>query len=181
MSILDLWVPILAATLVCFFASSAIWVALKYHNRDYSKTDREDDIRSALQGAKPGFYPVPYCIELADMEKPDMQQKFADGPVAYITVGPSGMPTIGPKLLGMVVYFLLVSIFCAYMVTRTVAPDADYLAVFRVAGTIAFIANGIAVIPESVWFGRPWSMTAKNIMDALIYGLLTGGVFGWLV
>ena len=54
------------------------------------------------------------------------------------------------------------------------------LAVFRIAGTVAFIANAIAIIPESVWFGRPWSMTFKNIVDALAYGLLTGGVFGWL-
>ena len=60
-------------------------------------------------------------------------------------------------------------------------PDADYLAVFRVAGTTAFIAHGIAIIPESIWFGRPWPMTLKTLLDALIYGLLTGSVFGWLV
>jgi len=52
---------------------------------------------------------------------------------------------------------------------------------FRIAGTISFVANGIAVIPESIWFGRPWTITAKNLLDALIYALLTGGVFGWLV
>jgi hypothetical protein len=72
-------------------------------------------------------------------------------------------------------------VLCAYFVTRTLAPDADYLTVFRVAGTVAFVANSFAVIPESIWFGRPWSMTLKNVVDALIYGLLTGGVFGWLV
>jgi hypothetical protein len=72
-------------------------------------------------------------------------------------------------------------VLSAYVVTRTLAPDAEYLAIFRIAGTVAFIANGIAVIPESIWFGRPWTMTAKNLLDALIYGLLTGGVFGWLV
>lgn len=65
--------------------------------------------------------------------------------------------------------------------SRTLAPDADYLAVFRVAGTVAFVANSMALVPESIWFGRPWSITAKNFVDALIYALLTGGVFGWLV
>ena len=75
----------------------------------------------------------------------------------------------------------MVSVICAYLVTRTLGADAEYLSVFRVAGTVAFIANGIAVIPESIWFSRPWSMTLKNMLDALIYALITGGIFGWLV
>ena len=181
MSIMDLWLPIVVAALACFFMSSLIWVVFKWHNSDYTKTEREDDVRNALAGAKPGYYVLPYCIDFADMEKPEMQQKFKDGPVAYITVAPSGIPAMLPKMASMVVYFLLVAIICAYMVTRTVAPDADYLAVFRIAGTVAFIANGLAVIPESIWFSRPWSMTVKNLFDALIYALITGGIFGWLV
>jgi len=81
----------------------------------------------------------------------------------------------------MFCYFVFVPVLCAYFVTRTVAPDADYLGVFRVAGCVAWIANGVAHIPESVWFGRPFSSTVKALFDALIYGLLAGGVFGWLV
>ena len=181
MSILDLWLPILAATLACFFMSSAIWVLFKWHNSDYRRADREEDVRAALQGSKPGYYMLPYCVDYAELAKEDMQQKFKDGPIAYITVAPSGLPAMGPRMVSMVLYFLLVSVICAYLVTRTLAPDAEYLAVFRVAGTVAFIANGIAVIPESIWFSRPWSMTIKNMLDALIYALITGGIFGWLV
>ncbi|MGI9273221.1 MAG: hypothetical protein ACR2QT_15715 [Woeseiaceae bacterium] len=181
MTILDLWLPILVAGVVCFLASSVIWAVLKYHNRDYSSTDREDDVRAALKGAKPGYYILPYCADYADMEKPEMKQKLSDGPVAYISVAPNGMPAMGPKMFSMLIYFLLVSVICAYIVTRTIAPDADYLAVFRIAGTVAFIANGLAVIPESIWFARPWPMTVKNMFDALVYALLTGGIFGWLV
>ena len=87
---------------------------------------------------------------------------------------------MGGKLLLMFVYNLLVGILCAYFVSRTSAPGADYLAIFRIAGTVAFTAYGFAYIQESIWFGRPWSLTAKNLLDALIYGLLTGGTFGWL-
>ena len=160
--------------------SFIIWTVLKWHNSDYTATEREDDVRAALQGAKPGYYLVPYCVDYADMAKEDVQQKFKDGPVAYITVAKNGMPPMGPKMVSMIGYFLVVSVICAYMVTRTLAPDADYLSVFRIAGTVAFIANGLAVIPESVWFSRPWSMTFKNLLDALIYGLITAGIFGWL-
>lgn len=181
MGIFDLWLPIVATAVTCFFASSAIWMVFKWHNSDYRRTEREDEVRSALRGASPGFYTVPHCADYADMSKPEMAEKMAAGPVAYVTVVPNGMPPMGPKMLGMVVYFLFVAVLCAYVVTRTLPPDADYLAVFRIAGTVAFIANGIAVIPESIWFGKPWSITAKNLLDALIYGLLTGGIFGWLV
>lgn len=180
MSIIDLWLPVLVATLACFFMSSAIWVLFKWHNSDYTRADREEDVRAALKGAKPGYYVVPFCIDYADMAKEEMQQKFKDGPVAYVTVARNGMPAMAPRMISMVLYFLLVSVFCAYMVTRTLAPEADYLAVFRVAGTVAFIANGIAVIPESIWFSRPWSMTLKNLLDAMIYALITAGIFGWL-
>lgn len=180
MSILDLWLPIVAATLACFFMSFVIWALLKYHNTDYKAADREDDVRAALKGAAPGYYMVPYCTDQADLAREDMQQKFVDGPVAYVTVAGSGLPAMGSKMVSMVLYFLLIAVICAYMVTRTLAPDADYLAVFRVAGTVAFIANGLAVIPESIWFSRPWSMTIKNLLDALIYALITAGIFGWL-
>jgi hypothetical protein len=180
MGIIDLWLPIVVAAVVCFLASSAIWVVFKWHNSDYQKTEREEDVRNALRGATPGFYTVPHCADYTEMAQPEMAGKFSAGPVAYITVVPNGLPPMAPKMLSMVIYFLFVSVLCAYVLTRTMAPDADYLAVFRIVGTIAFIANGVAVIPESIWFGRPWSVTVKNQLDALIYGLLTGGIFGWL-
>ena len=55
-----------------------------------------------------------------------------------------------------------------------------YLQVFRVAGTTAFAAYGMAYIQESIWFGRPYSVTAKNLLDALLYAVVTAGAFGWL-
>jgi len=180
MSIIDLWLPILVSAVVAFIASAVIWMVFKWHNRDYRKATDEEAVRAALKGAEPGFYVLPYCLDPAEFKDPEVQQKFKDGPLGYITIVPSGMPQMGPKLIGMFVFFLLVGVLCAYFVSRTMAPDADYLAVFRVAGTVAFIANSIALIPESIWFGRPWVVTAKNVLDALIYGLLTGGVFGWL-
>ena len=181
MGIIDLWLPIVVSAVVCWVMSSVIWVVLKYHNSDYKKLADEDAARAGLKGHSPGFYLMPHCLDPADMKDPDVKQKFDDGPIAYITMLPNGMPAMGPKMISMVLYFLAVGVLCAYFVSRTLAPDADYLAVFRIAGTVAFVANSFAVIPESIWFGRPWSMTVKNAFDALIYGLLTGGVFGWLV
>ena len=181
MGILDLWLPILAATAAMYVASTLIWTLLKWHNGDYHQLGNEEAAREALRGNDPGFYVLPYCIDMKELGKPEVKQKYDEGPIAYITMLPNGMPAMGGKMVMMFVYFLLVAVLCAYMVTRTLAPDADYLAVFRVAGTVAFIANCVALVPESIWFERPWTMTAKNCLDALIYALLTGGMFGWLV
>jgi hypothetical protein len=123
---------------------------------------------------------VPHIKDMKELKQPDVEQKFTDGPLAFITVLPNGMPNM-PRNMGLqFVYFIIVGILCAYVVSRTTGPDAAYLEVFRIAGTVAFIANGVGVIPDSIWFGRPWSHAAKTLMDGLIYGLLTGGVFGWL-
>ena len=87
---------------------------------------------------------------------------------------------MGGKLIASFVSYVIIGIFVAYLASRTVAPGAEYLAVFRVTGTTAWLAHGFAGIHESIWFGRPWSTTVKHLADALLYALLTAGVFGWL-
>lgn len=180
MSIPDLWLPIVVSAVFCWIASALVWTVLPWHKRDFAKASDEEGVRAALKGAPPGLYNVPHCADQKALQSPEMQQKFADGPLAFITVLPNGMPNMGRSMGLMFGYFLFVGILCAYFVSRTAAPDADYLQVFRIAGTVTWIANGVAHIPESVWFGRPLSSTAKSLMDAMIYALLTGGVFGWL-
>jgi hypothetical protein len=56
----------------------------------------------------------------------------------------------------------------------------DYLAVFRVAGTAAFLAYGLGHLSNGIWKGQTWPATIKEVMDGLVYGLLTAGTFGWL-
>jgi len=71
-------------------------------------------------------------------------------------------------------------VFVAYVAGRTIAPGTGYLSVFRIAGSVAFLAYAGARAADSIWFGQPWMTTAKHYIDGLVYGLLTGGVFGWL-
>ena len=180
MTILSLWLPIIVSAVAMFFASFLIWAVLNYHNRDYRGAGNEDAVRAALKGSAPGFYILPFCLDPAEARNPEVRQKFEEGPIAYITVAKNGLPYMAPRMVLMFAFFVLVGVICAYFVSRTLAPGAAYLSVFRVAGTVAFIANSFALVPESIWFSRPWSMTLKNFVDALVYALLTGGVFGWL-
>jgi len=180
MTIMTLWQPILLSAVLAFVAGSVIWMAMPWHKKDWSPTTNEDGARQGLSGLAPGQYNLPHCNDMKALEDPALQQKFKEGPVAFITVVPSGVPTMGSKLVMMFAYNLLVAVVAAYFVSRTAAPDADYLAVFRIAGAVTFVAYGMAYVQESVWFGRPWPATAKTFLDALIYAVLAGGVFGWL-
>lgn len=180
MTIMTLWLPILASSVVVFIAGAAIWMAMPWHKSDWSKTTDEEAVRAALKNCEPGMYTVPNCRDQKQYAEPAMQQKLKEGPQAFITIVPAGLPAMAPKLAMMFAYNVLVAVICAYLLSRTVGAGADYLTVFRVTGTVAFICYGVAYIQESIWFGRAWSLTAKTFLDALIYAVLTGGIFGWL-
>jgi len=180
MTIMTLWQPILVSAVLAFIAGSVIWMAMPWHKNDWRKVADQEAARQALAGLVPGQYNLPHCPDMNALKDPDMQRKFKEGPLAFITIVPSGLPAMGPKLALMFAYNLLVAVVCAYFVSRTAAPDADYLAIFRISGAVAFVAYGMAYVQESVWFGRPWLATIKTFLDALIYACLIGGAFGWL-
>ena len=115
-----------------------------------------------------------------DVEKAEVRKKFEEGPACFITVVSRGVPAMGPRVALSFVYYLVIGVMVAYVASRTLAPEADYLTVFRLTGTVAWLAYGTGIIPDAVWFGRPWSTVVKHLIDALAYGLLTAGVFGWL-
>lgn len=180
MGILDLWLPIVVSAVIVFVMSALIWTVLPWHKKDYAKVIDEDAASSALKNSTPGAYVLPHCADPAEFKKDSMRQRYEEGPNAFITIVPNGAPAMGPKLGLSFVFNILVSIICAYLLSRLLDPTASYLAVFRLTGTTAFIAYGLAYVQESIWFGRPWPLLAKSLFDALLYGLLTGGVFGWL-
>lgn len=177
-----LWAPILLATVVAWIASAVVHMVIKWHNADYSALPNEDEVSDALRkgGAGPAFYNLPYCADMKDMGSEAMQAKFNRGPVAMIAIMPSGMPPMG-KLLGQqIAHFLVGSFLIAYVATLAFAPGADYLEVFRFIASVGFLTYGFANIPFSIWYGHPWGTTFRFLLDALIYGLLTAGVFAWL-
>lgn len=178
----SLWLAILLSGVIVWVASALIWTVLPYHKSDFKKLPNEEAARNALkpQNLAPGQYNILYLSSMAEFKKPEVIKKMEEGPVGFITILPRGVPSMGKNMALSFIYYLVIGLLVAYVTGRTVAPGTEYLAVFRVAGTVAWLAYGTAVIPEAVWFGRPWSVVGKNLFDALIYGLLTAGVFGWL-
>jgi hypothetical protein len=176
-----LWLPILLAAVIVFVASSIMHMFLPYHRSDYQRLPDEDKLTAALRaaGLTRGLYIFPYCTH-KEMKSPAMIEKYKQGPVGMLTVFPSGPPAM-PKFLAMwFVYCLVIGFFVAYLIGHTVAPGAQYVVVFRAAGTAAFLAYGVGHLVNSIWAGQPWSVAIKHVIDGLVYGLLTAGTFGWL-
>jgi len=176
-----LWLPILLSAVIVFVASSIMHMLLPYHRNDYGRIPDEDKILSTMRSVavKPGLYVFPYCTH-KDMKSPALVEKQKLGPVGYMTVIPSGPPAMPKFLIQWFVFCLVIGFFVAYLTGLTVAPGTPYLAVFRVAGTVAFLAYGLGNLSNGIWKGQPWSVTTKEVIDGLFYGLLTAGTFGWL-
>jgi hypothetical protein len=176
-----LWLPIILAAVIVFVASSIMHMLLPYHRGDYKRLPDEDRVLAALRpaGLTRGLYMFPFVTH-KEMNSPAAVEKYKQGPVGMLTVFPSRRPAM-PKFLGMwFVFCLIVGLFTAYLTGRTLPSGTQYLAVFRVAGTAAFMAYGLGHLTNGIWKGQTWSMTIKEVIDGLIYGLLTAGTFGWL-
>lgn len=180
--ILSLWAPIALSTVLVFFLSSILHMVLSYHRSDYRPLPNEQEVADVMRRGHltPGTYMYPHCADSKSMATPEMQAKFKEGPVFWMSVIPSGLPVMGKFLTQWVLFVLGASIFVAYLTGAVLAPGAPYLTVFRVAGTAAFLLYGYGCIVNSIWKGQPWSTTFKEVADGLAYALVTAGCFGWL-
>lgn len=177
-----LWLPILVSTVIVFIASAIIHMTPLWHGKELPPLPDQDRLQDALRpfNLQPGEYMLPKAKSMKDCNAPEFVEKLKRGPVALVTVIPSGPMSMSRPLVQWFIFVLVVSVLAAYLAAATLPADAPYLAVFRVAGTTAFIAYAAGLWQQSIWYSRPWSTTIKLTFDGLIYGLLTGGVFGWL-
>jgi hypothetical protein len=178
----SLWLPIVLSAVLVFVVSSIIHMLLKYHASDYRPMPNEDAVRAAIRAANPEArqYIIPYCHDPKAMNSPEMQKKFVEGPVAVMNLRRPGPPGMGASLAQWFLFSLVVSFFIAYVAAYTIPPGTPYLGVFRIVGAVGFLAYTAGQVPQSIWMAKPWSITAKEILDGLIYGLVTAGTFGWL-
>ena len=177
-----LWLPILLSAVFVFIASSVIHMGPLWHRSDYPRVPNEDQLRDAVRplDIPPGDYMVPRAMGSEEMKSAAFQEKIQAGPNLILTVLPREAFNMGRSLGLWFVYLLGISVFAAYMAARANPSGAEYLSVFRFATTAAFLAHAGALWPMWIWYRRDLGMTIKGTVDGLIYGLITGGVFGWL-
>jgi len=177
-----LWLPILLSAVVVFVASSVIHMTPLWHKHDYPKVPDEDAVRKALGplAIAPGDYMVPRAAGMDDMRSPEFLAKMNQGPVVILTVMRNGLVSMGRNLSLWFAYTVVVAVFAGYVASRSLGPGADYLKVFQIVSTTAFMAHAFALWPMSIWYQRSWRLTLTGTLDGLLYALLTAGTFGWL-
>lgn len=178
----QLWLPILVSGVLVFFASSILHMVLRaWHGPDCSGFSNEDEVRAAMRKGSTGagIYIVPYC-KPEQMKSPEAQQKFKEGPVAFVFMRAAGAMNMAAPLIQWFVFCLLVSLFAAYIGAITLAPGTAEMQVFRVIATAALLGHVFGAIPMGIWWGQPWRSVIKHVVDGIIYALVVGAVFVWL-
>jgi hypothetical protein len=179
----SLVLPILLSTILVFIASSLVWMVLKWHRSDWKHVEREDVIMNAIRSA--GLTAGQYTFPRAASRQPNTwteeeARKVREGPMGMLVVWPPGPPQMAKSLGLWFVLILVISYVVAYLASRTLAPGTEYLQVFRVTATASILAYGAALPLNSIFSGHSWNSTLRHIADAILYGLLTAGAFGWL-
>jgi hypothetical protein len=179
-SMTALILPIAVSAVLVFILAALVWMVGPHHKTEWKGLAGEDAVRAALGKPAPGLYMVPFAGSEAARKDPAFVKKLQDGPNAFLTVGPSRNLSMGPMMVQSVIFYLIVGSIVAYVAGRVLAPGTEYLQVFRVTGTVAWLAYGFGTVPESIWFARPWSSTLKQVFDGLLFALVTAGAFAWL-
>lgn len=178
----SLWLPVLVSAVIVFFASWIVHTILPHHKADLKRVPDEESFLEAMRklSIPPGDYLAPRPATMQDLKNPAFVEKRKRGPIVLMTVTPGAAPAMGRELGLWFVFTVAVGIFAAYITGHALAPGEPYLHVMRFAGATAFFCYAIGQYPDSIWYKRSWGTTLRNTADGLLYGLLTGGVFGWL-
>lgn len=174
----SLWLPILLAAVAVFVASSLIHMVFKWHNRDYRKLPNEDAVRAAINAGQPGpgLYVLPHYLDGKECSSEEAQAKFREGPVGKLVLRKPGAMSIGPMLS----QWFLLNLFVAFVAACAAMGANGGHHAAHIAGLATLLAYGAGSVSEAIWMGKPWAATFKDLLDALIYAVVTALVFCWL-
>lgn len=177
-SITQLWLPILIATVCVFFASSIIWMLLPYHKPDIKAIPNEAEFDEAINklGIAPGFYMYPNCQNAKDMKSEAFKARWKSGPWGTINVM-GHQPNFAMNLLKTFIAYGLITVMVAYISGMALGPGADYMNVFRVVATAGILGHCMGALAGSFFLGTPTRFIVTCFIDGVIFALITAGVF----
>jgi hypothetical protein len=174
-----LWLPVLVSAAFVFIASNVLWMALPFwHRSDYGKLPEEKAVLDALSSTKSGQYIVP-CADWRKLT-PEQRTEMQRGANALMLVRNPGTFNFGKTLTLWFLYTVVIAIFVGYVTGLARPFGTKYIEVFRVAGAAAVLAYAFRTVGDAIWYGKPWKVVIKEMIDGIIYSLLTAGAFGWL-
>lgn len=197
----NLWLPIVVSGVAVWFASALCWMAVGHHNKDRDPIPegREQEFMDTITrlNIRPGCYGFPdffQCKNLPAAErKQAMREIYNRHPQGLLRVwSPTNM---GLNMALTFLFYLVTSAAIAYLAwaalphaetvasvgTATIATSgAPFAKVFQVVGTAGILAYCFASFPNDLWFQQKRRAMAMNLIDGVIFGLITGAIFAWL-
>jgi len=176
-TISEIWLAILVATISVFFASSIMWMMMPHHKKDILfLNDKESGYIDAIKslGIKPGLYMYPGC----DHDNPksdDVKARWEAGPWGVLTVF-EGKPNFGMNLIKTFIVLLIITVFVGYITGLSVPAGSEYMAVFRIAATTAILAHCMGGLCGAFFQGKPTRFIITDFLDGVVYALITAGV-----
>lgn len=171
MSLLELWLPILAAWLSTHVASTLAWTVLPHHKPEWKPITLEGDLASSLRLTKPG-------------EQYLLNEPGGDGSAGGDSARCKGMlilwkhtPNMGKNIGMTLAYFLFCAVTIGYLAGIAFTPATPTVDVFRFTATVALLTHAVGGLPTVVWFRRKFWM---DFVDGLVYALATGAAFALL-
>jgi len=208
----SLWLPILVSGAAVWFISAIVWMVLPHHKRDWIALPAssggggggggrggEEAFMQAVRSMNipPGNYIFPDCRGKAAMDKPNVKEAIARGPIGHLSLWPTPL-TMADKMVWTFIIYLVVSVGIAYLTSVvfpfpaaptpgvempaivTASTRPAFMEVFRIAGTAGVLAYAFSFIPNMIWFGAYKRTIIAGLIDGIAYGLLTGLIFAAL-
>jgi hypothetical protein len=171
--------PVGLSALLAFLTSALCWLVLPHHRRDVQPLPDEAGTLDALgrQSLRPGIYRFPFSGAPQDL---DFLRKLEKGPSGLVVVTRPSPLSVARALGFSVLHALAVSLAVAWVASRSLPAGASPLSVFQTTAAVAVLAYTAALVPESLWWGRPWKTTVKIAADGALCGLVTAAAFAWL-
>jgi hypothetical protein len=176
----QLWMPIVVSAVLVFVVSAITHMLIPARQTEWGHLAKEGALQEALRGAKPGLYGFPMPADPGQRGKPSALQRWAEGPSGWLALVHPGPINMGRNLGLSLLMNLFVSMMAAYIAAHALGVAPHYRAVFRIIASIGFLAYAVGPIYEAIWFWKPARSLAYTAVDALLYGLVMGGSFGWL-
>jgi hypothetical protein len=178
--LLPLWLPILLSAAAVWLASMIFGMALPHHKQDWIGLADEDGFADDLRkrGIKPGNYLFPDFRDPKSMKTPKVEKALKEGPVGHLSLWKTPV-TMGDKMAGAFVVYLVATIFIAYLTRVAVPGGAGFSKIFQVAATAGILAYCFSHIPSALWWGSSKRTIIANIFDGIVYAAITGAIFAW--